>query len=38
MKTGSERKIVDCWVILSLLSRFNACKILEVYIVILLIL
>lgn len=28
VKTGSERKIVDCWVILSLLSRFNACKIL----------
>ena len=28
VKTGSERKIVDCWVILSLLSRFNARKIL----------
>ena len=28
VKTGSERKIVDCWVIWSLLSKFNAHKIL----------
>ena len=29
MKTGSHRKVIDCQAILSLLNKFNACKILQ---------